>query len=306
MFNEDIKRRYIEYKESVTIMSVDFLQRVFRSTEPFEKELNKDIADFTASEIINYYQYINKSSADSLTALNSTLSLYTQWYIGELLSKDHQNHFLELGRETFVQCTNKAKIENSIIKREDLLQRIAELPNPCDQFILLCLFEGISGKGYSDILNINYSDFHDGMADLPSGRTIKVSDELYKLASKARNEDFYIKMSPGLDLKVKFVDSEDRIVKDLPNAKPETSAKQKGKRVYARLVRLFKYIGLPWLTGNNLIESGKIHFITKRCEELGISAYDYLFSDRIQEVNNQFGCRLVRSNFYSVYEEYLP
>ena len=308
MYNDEIKKRYIEYKEAATIMCQNYLERVFNAVEPFEEQLGKDVGDFTANEIIDYYKYLNKSSVDAIAALNSTLSLYTQWYIGELLSIDHQNHFSELTRTIFISCVNKRKMESSIITRKDLLKNIRDLRNLCDSFILLALFEGISGKNYSEIRSLRYRDFDGDYVTLCNGRKIKASYELNELARETSDEQYYYMPFQDKERAFKFQEPEgdDLIIKSHPNAKNYISDRQKAKRIYGKIKRSLDYIGYPWMTGNDIIESGKIHFIKTRCEELGISGYEYLFSDHINEVNKQFGCNIVRSNYYSKYKEYLP
>lgn len=305
MYNEETKRRYIEYKEASTIMCDNYLYRVFEAVSSSEIKAGKDIADFTSNEIIDYYKLVNKASVDSLVTLNNTLSLYTQWYINELLSIDHQNHFSELTRECLSRCVNKCRVEYSIIQRNELLESIKDLPNPSDSFIILALFEGINGNNYKELLKLHLSDFRDDTVTLYDGRKINVSPELTKWASLSAEEKYYYRLIREKEQSIKFLESDDTIIKSYPNTKSWVSERQQGKRIYYKIKKALDYMGLPWVSGNNLILSGKIHFINTRCAELGISGHDYIYSDRLMELNHQYGCNIVRSNFYNDYKDYL-
>ena len=62
-------------------------------------------------------------------------------------------------------------------------------------------------------------------------------------------------------------------------------------------------LGLVFIVGD---DSGKIHFITSRAKELGVSTYEYIFNPKLlEEVNQQYGCKITRSTFWIKYQEYL-
>ena len=79
MFNEKLKNIYIKEKsESVTLPS-NYLECQFNKVEKMEEESNKDVCNFTAYEIIEYYKTLNIAALESLAVMNSHFSMYTQW-----------------------------------------------------------------------------------------------------------------------------------------------------------------------------------------------------------------------------------
>ena len=56
MYNEEIKNRYIVEKENEVVLPNNYLVLQFNYIEEMEKELNKDVSNFTAYEIIEYYK----------------------------------------------------------------------------------------------------------------------------------------------------------------------------------------------------------------------------------------------------------
>ena len=51
---------YINKKESEVTLAPHFLKNLFTKSAPFEEALAKDISEFTLSEIIEFYKYIDQ------------------------------------------------------------------------------------------------------------------------------------------------------------------------------------------------------------------------------------------------------
>ena len=153
MYNENIKNRYIENKESEVIVPKGYLQNCFKKSEPFEEELGKDISNFTAYEINNFFKTLNISSYESLLVLCNSFQQYTQWCLQQNLVKDSQNHFLEFDKDDLIACLNKIAMQNKIIPKETIYGWCNELVNYGDSFAIIALFEGLKGKNYCEIVN---------------------------------------------------------------------------------------------------------------------------------------------------------
>ena len=302
MYNENIKSRYIEYKTDLTILSNGYLERLFGRTEKFESELDKDISNFTYYEILNMYKTWNETSYEVLQVCNSNLSMYTQWCLDQHLVVDSQNHFLEFNKEIFMDCTNILVNQKRMVTREQVLQWANQFDNPSDGFILLALFEGIKGENYNELTQLKLSDFHDGKVTLCTGREIEVSKELYNLAEKSNQEEFYTSHKNKRQFKLK---NEDLIIKNYPNT-TDYDNKNSGKRMYSRISRCAGSIGISdYMRGNTFYESGRVEYIKKRSQELEISCKEYVFNYK-DEISNQFGCRIPsKTAFYEKYEKYL-
>ena len=143
MYNQELKERYRKEKESYTTVSAYYFSSLFKRTEPFEEQLDKDASNFTTYEIINMYKTLAIMSLDTIATMNSNLSMYTQWCIQENLVNDYQNHYLEITRDMMASFVNKLAMDKKVVSREQVLDWCQQLPNPSDSFCLLGLFEGI-------------------------------------------------------------------------------------------------------------------------------------------------------------------
>lgn len=304
MYNSDRKQRFMAERNEEVILPKGYLERWFKKISKFEFEINKDVCDFTFYEIVNMYKTFSLNSVEVLRVLNSQLSIYSQWCINNNLVRDSQNHFVEIKKEIFEKCINILAIKNKLFTREQVLEWARELKNPSDSFLFLALFEGIRGKLNCELVNLKISDFHDGKVTLCTGREIEVSNDLYNFALEANETTQYYGVSNDITYKLL---PDDLIFKNYPNVKDDASdAVCASKRIANKLSRNAKYLGLEtMLTANILRESGKIYFIKKRCNELGIDYIEY-FRDYGYEVEKQYDCHIISPNVaYQKYKEYL-
>lgn len=306
MFNEDIKQRYIDEKESEVIIPNSYLINQFRKTNDIEEELNKDISNFTTYEIIDFYKILNLSSFESLYVLNSQLSMYTQWCLQQNLVKDNQNHYLEITKDMLNGCINRAILSKKIVDRKTVLSWVRQLPNPKDQFIMLALFEFGKTKNFSDLVNVKITDLDGNNLTLNDGRRVEISEELTEIAKESYAEDTYYSATGKNVKRMPLVSTDGRIIKNYPNVSEEVSDFQLSRRIYNSITRSLDYVGVAdWCSASSLAESGKIYMIKERAKELEITPREYLYSNYITEVERQFGCSIVKSNFSVKYEEYL-
>lgn len=305
MYNEDIKRRYIAEKEIMAVVPENYLKNCFNSVEETEKEYGKDISNFTVYEIISYYKILNRTSLESLQVLNSTFSTYTQFCLQENLVTDNQNHFLEIDIDLLSSCVNKAILDMKIIDRKTVLSWVEVLQNPRDQFILLFLFECGKSNNYETIVKAEIDDIDGNILNTCDGRKVKISNKLKEIAQESYEEKKYYGTTGKCCKKMDLVSNGKRIVKNYPNVNTDDPL-QVGRRIYNTISRIFDYIGIMNVhSSNSISESGKIEMIKRRAEELEMTPLEYIYSSHIDEVENQYGCKIVRSVFCKKYKEYL-
>lgn len=308
MYNEELKRRYIEEQEKILSVSSRYLEVQFEHSEETENELDKDVSNWTVYEIVEYYKLANFSSYESLLCLNSIFSKYTQFCLENSLVVDNQNHYLEISKELLLNCVNKAMLEKKIVSDDDILGWVNELPNPSDQFALLFTYETGKSRNFIDILNAKPGDINreKKTIKLTSGNEVQLSDRLIAIIDECVEEKMYYSITGKGEKKVSLVD-EGFIIKNYPNMRSAETLTEfaRGRNVYIRLCRIFDYIGHPWLNPNAIAESGKLHMIKERAGKLGMTQMEYLYSDKIKEVEYQYSTTITRSIFSRKYADYL-
>ena len=304
-YNEELKLEFINEKLSEANMSRTYLDLLFDAACVHEKQLGKDICNFTVDEILTFYKSCNRRSSESIAVMNSILNQYTIFCLKKNLVADSQNHFSNITRDLYSTCVNTAFQKLAYISEETLNSWLNQTVNYCDKFFILGLFEGLSGNNLSELFYAKVSDITDGKISLCTGSSIPISQKLITIAEEAGKEMYYYTLGDKMDLKRKFVEEDDTILKNYPNIKLDVSEFQKGRRLYVKFKRLMSIYGYPYLNTKNVIDSGKIAFINRRCKELNISGHEFLFTDHIKEIDQQFGGTCVRSVFDRTYGEYL-
>lgn len=287
MYNKELKLQYIDDNEYLNLQLRTIMLQAFESTEPLEDSLQKDVSNFTVKEIIAYYKTLCTASLERLMVLNSQLSRYTNYCLNNYSVQDNQNHYLEIDVDILKTCLNVGKIEASIVTREELLADIESLPNPSERFLVLAIYEGILGKQYSELANLNIRQFHDGIVDLGT-RQLTVSNELVKLAEESTDEYFYYcYVADGSFKQKNYLYSDDNIIKSLYNAK-HTDLKNKRKVIYNRLIRIKSFLGKEAYTAAGLIESGRIGMIREYMKKDNINV-NVALKRYDSEINQRYG-----------------
>lgn len=303
MYNEELKKTYIKKNEYINLNLETVMTKLFDELEPIEIELNKDASNFTIFEILSFYKSLCTASLERLLVMNSQMSKYTSYCLGNSLVKDNQNHYEEIDNEILLQCVNLAKAKDQIISREELLNEIYQLPNPSDQFLILGLFEGISGQKNSDFFDLNMKNFSGNKVILPT-RELIVSDKLVSLAEESASEYTYYAYKANGDFReLNYLSTDANIIKQMYNAKEDTEA-VKRQRIYNKLTRTKKYLGRECYTRSALLESGRIEMIKNLMTGNNVENLDETIRKHQDDIAHRYGRIYSIPRYILKYKEY--
>lgn len=298
MYNSLQKERYISDKESDTILAEGFLDRIFNKSESFEEELQKDICQFTTSEILDFYKVLNVRSLDSLLNYHSQYLSYGSWCMQQSLIPDGINHFNELNLDILKNCVNKAAMEDSIITEEQLYEILSKLINPRDQFVLIMLFETGKSTNQENIFYAKLSDINEETKTmkLHDGREVNISYRLIGIAENASKDSYYeiYNPSPNAPSPRRPLEDNGYIFKDTTSAR-SADVIQRMNRLNRSMSTALKYLGYKksWTKLNTFAESGIIHEIKKLQTETGKTAEQVLRDpDLRKQINNQHNAKI--------------
>ena len=274
MYNEQIKQQFMEERSSERVVDPHYFSRLFRKTEPYEEKLGKDVSCFTVEEIENMYKTLDYRSLSSLCVDNSTLYIYGNWCLERMMVPDAQNHFVEFGRSRLIGLVNVNQVAASIVRYEDVKKWTIQLRNPSDAFIIYGLFHGIAGKNFCEFWSMSIHDID------PDAREINLCErgkkkyplDLCELGIlSAETFEYYTANQ------VRKLTETDMVMKDQLWAVEDPGDFRKGRRIYHRILRSLKYLGLQGrVTAKTILDSGCLHMIATKSEEFGIDATEYI------------------------------
>lgn len=312
MYNEDLKKRYIDKKESEVVLAPNFLKNTFTKTEPFEEKLGKDVSNWTRKEIEEFYKYIDVSSLESLNLLHSNLSQYTNWCLTETLVPDGQNHFQELDSKALLPCVNTDLLYRSIITWEELVEKVDTIKNYTDRYIFYALFEGMGGDKFEEITKAKLNDIENHTIHLCTGRTISVSSKFIEAAENAANEREYITNGKGgTEIANDFTEEDDGLIFKRLKRKLVTTGNVDHNRAQVlsrRFIKAEDAAGISrQMTPKRLMVSGKIHYIKELAKkENATDMRDFLLINK-EEIDYKYPVAALKSvsMFLEKYSQYL-
>jgi len=185
VFNKDIKEWYLKSLD-VQENSLTTYLSLFNKATLLENQKNKDIFDMHKVELEELFYSLKSPSPQSISASIGFIVRYIDWAI---MNGYTDNRSQRLPSIIDMEYCSKFIYKASIVRytREQLLSFMNLFDDQRHAVFLLCLFEGIKGEGYSEILNLKMEDLtnENGVcfANLTNSkgytRTIEISEDLY-------------------------------------------------------------------------------------------------------------------------------
>lgn len=233
------------------------------------EELKDVIKGLEASTIDSAYNYFFK------------LEYYIDWATKYRTTTINELAAITDKREWVSKCV--ASFRQPVYKREQILDMCKELDNYPDRAVLLALFEGIGGEGYSELLNLRSKDLteKDGRyyATLydkhGNSRTLEISEKLDEYLRKTDDETVY-RNKNGKSESIRS--SESLLVPSPFIFKKAARGKQEGaldlffvQRKFTMFKELFE---TSFITPKRIINSGMLHHVNEIHQKQGFMTYD--------------------------------
>ena len=301
--NNKFKQKYI--REMSTI-SENFTRNIFNKSDDLERYYNKDVCNFTLSEIKNLLLTLNSTSVEYLRVVTSVLRKYTEFMMINNMSIDNLNHYDLVDTNVLMSCVNKQVIENKYISREQLLSYINNLPNPSDAWCMLAIYEGIKGDNFSNVtLSKGIFDYDNETIQLYDGSVFKPSRELFNIAVDSYETYEYEGLRNLGSNNMRLMG--DEIFKVRDNVMFDYDDKKKSyNRLLARIRLIKNYLDVSVISIPRIQISGMVYQF-KCIMERENKTYDELFyTPEFLEIRKKFGYeKYVKSRLWSTIKDYL-
>ena len=145
MYENDQKEAFIEEYLRSKIVASTSLYAIFKKTERFEQDLEKDVSEFNKEEILRMLKSFRSKSINSLLNYVVILKHYSRWMTGVV----GQNAYELIGKKDVEKLVDKNA--NILLTREDLDEIEESLLNWTDKAIVELLWEGIAGPNMKEL-----------------------------------------------------------------------------------------------------------------------------------------------------------
>ena len=255
--------------------------------EELEIKYGKDCSEFNIYEIKELFLRMNTISLSGLYNYNNHLKRYTDWCIRQKLTSSKKNHYTKMNKNTLCCLIDQKAKNERILSREELLNEIKKIPNVCDQFLVLAIFEGIGERNSfaDDFCELSLANF-DGNKVYLKNRTLNVSDKSIELAQKS-SEEYNKYDSKGNLMQRGFKENDKRILKDSINTAHNDKV-HKARNIATRLIRLEKEFG-PAFRYGALRDSGEIELLKSFIREDNNCDIYEAYLNHKEEYDNRYG-----------------
>lgn len=305
LYNSELKKAFIEQYTSLDSKLTIYWQLLKIAETEFDK--NKDLFDMDFNEIFELLEGIECSSVNSAINHINTYKRYIQYcqdrgYTNRNALAETEDPLSEIAQQVV------ADFKNQRYTREKLMtEMVDELTNYTDGALLLALFEGIKGKGFSELLTLrmteeNFKELEDGRfkvhlyeAETHKERDVIISRELYRLLDLANKQTAYRTNNKDEDVETPFNESE-FIFKKAKKGKQGNSQVLDRHFITRKFVFFKKEFGNGNLTADDIVQSGMMDMAYRLYLENG-----KLGREELLQIGEQYDTLMATSdgeNFY--------
>lgn len=294
MYNDEIKKQYIEYKESSVITPKNYLNRVFNDVGNAEKELECDLACWDESHIFQYYIDRHETSAAGLIAMHGRLAEYVDYVRRHKLLKVDENAFENITNDALRECLDTELAREQYINKEQLIHDVRYLDNPVDQFVIYCLWEGIKGKGFEHIWRLKLDDIYRDHVIINGQEIETMDDSLFKASNESVKEYYYYQYGDG-EVTLQMYGAPDQIIKCVGKKQvleisddPVMVARQ-NKNIFRKYERSAETMGWERVRPRTLMISGQIEYAKRLADKKDISLEELLHKkEYLERINKKY------------------
>ncbi|WP_342423172.1 hypothetical protein [Paenibacillus sp. FSL E2-0178] len=266
-FNEEQKERYLKGLQESTYKAYS---RILKRASNIEEQLNKDLYNFNLYEIGQVMKMLAPTTISASNVGLASMKGYIDWAIKNDLRDDNINPLSVTMTDefvrSFVDTTNQY-----LFSYDEIISIIGRMANPQDSGVVLCIYEGIMGREYSEIRNILKDDIKGEenkitvKEETSEGslipREIEISDQLKSLLRRAALQTHYDKNNGN---------AAERYAIGLLNETPYVFRSIKsniryndairGPVVWNRIKAAAEWFGYPYLNPMNIRNSGMVKY----------------------------------------------
>lgn len=276
MYNEENKRKYIDYKKSKATLPENYLERLFDETENIEVSYECDVAGLDVPVILEYYKSKSTPSLQSLVIMNGRLSEYVDYSIRAGLIKSSKNSFNDITTDLLKACVDEEKSQQRFLSYKQFIEDINCLNNYVDQFVLYALYEGIKGRGFEQIWKLELKDITQKECHLCNGKIIDLmSSRLYHLANESAKSFFYYTYGKS-DASLQMYGEPDQIIK-MTNSRQHmivsddpVMVDRQNRNIFRKFERAAGAVGWEFVKPRTLLVSGQIEYARRMAEQNNI------------------------------------
>ena len=168
-YDDSIKQWYLKAIEEGSPKGTYKVNLVYiKVIAEWEEKFGRSIVDFTLNEITTLLRSLRFKSVSSFYTVTSVIKSYTEFAAAKLSKPMGQIQFVDMNKpEDFI---NSTAYNNRYTDRDNLIEKLETMPlgetkyysneedGVLDRLLILLMYEGVRGKGYEEIIDLEKKD----------------------------------------------------------------------------------------------------------------------------------------------------
>lgn len=261
LYENEIKNDFLSTLKEDTAVTY---RRILKLVQKNEKELGKGISTFDKEDMKKVLSDFKANNINTLAAYNSSLSRYLEFCV----NKDFVNK--NVSKEFSIKELHDYISSETYLSEKKLRRIEDQLANYQDAVILRLIFEGVSGRGFTELLNLRKQDINYETNTLhlrnevkPSvmvSRDIVVSDRAIELIKGAIDQKKYYKLNGASNRGVTSLYNTDYVIRASTTTKEQVGAKASLTVMHHRIKIVEDYFGFDRLKAKLIQRSGMLNY----------------------------------------------
>lgn len=295
-YNHETKLEFLETIENSNVRRLSEL--LFERSKNVEQLYQKDLYSFSLSQIEEVMKSINPATKNSSANSKSRINTYISWAIKNGRRNNNINPLHGTSADWDIKFIDR--VTDRYLSETDVHDIIDDLLNAQDKALILCIFEGISGRTMSELIsmNINNIDWDANKVTVTdirdnAERDVVVSDKCLQLIKEAYEQKKYLSEKTGE--RKNLIDCDGAIFKK--TKWKNTKGSRVSRNLLARRLYLIKeQFELDELSVNTISRSGQIKLASDLYKKNG-----KLEKEEFSIIGDQFNLRKITANNYTYY-----
>lgn len=269
LYNGELKLKYLSNQLPATQAAY---MRVLARASEIEQSTGIDLHDFSLNEIEQLLKLLESTKLSTVMHAGAIIQSYIQWAIELGLREDKINPLDAVASGGWYKQFVDTNVE-TLFSDEEIENVIAGTINYQDKVVVRALYEGIYGKGYSELLNLKMSDINedslearliDETSEGIKTRIVVITPLLYKLFKEANKQTEYWKnngiFSDYTRKKTSELIMNEYIIRTVvhPKARSLKNVRSESALINRRIGKIAKWHGQEGLTPTNIRNSGML------------------------------------------------
>ena len=267
LFENDLKQRFLETLNPNTAITYG---RVLFGIQNVEVQYNEGISKFDETQLKEALSALKGNNINTLATYMSSLSKYLEF----LKSKGYiETNILK----KFNIKDLESLVHGEVYLTEKKLRRIEDqLANYQDSVILRLIFEGVSGKGYSELLNLRRTDvdYKNNILHLRNtvkedtyiSRELEVSDRALELIRGAVEQELYYRNNGEYGVTKLF--ATDYVLKASQTTHESVGSKLGTNVLYRRIKMIGETYSLEQFKAKLVQRSGMLNYASQVIDDI--------------------------------------